>query len=156
MDVGEGTARFRPRLRERIMARLGGRAIDDRLLSGQPADGNPVTRARLARLTGRRYRAAVARALRRLVEAARRHDRNPFIAQIPLREDEVLSSEPLIRTLADELEREDRVNPRGVILAERLITDGGSPIYWASPLHQRAAESVESAVKHARAALHLG
>jgi HAMP domain-containing protein len=140
----------------RILARLRGRSIDNRLLSGQPADGNPTTRARLARLTGRRYRAAVARSLRRLVEAARRHDRNPFIAQIPLREEEVLESAPEIRTLADELEKEVSVSPRGVILAERLITDGGSPVYWASPMHQRAAESVESAVKHARAALHLG
>jgi HAMP domain-containing protein len=156
MDVAKVTAPSRARLWERLLARLRGRAIDDRLLSGQPADGNPVTRARLARLTGRRYRAAVARALRGLVEAARRHDRNPFVAQIPLREDEVLESAPEIRTLADELEREDRVSPRGVILAERLITDGGSPIYWTSPLHERAAETVESAVKHARAALHLG
>lgn len=151
-----GNARQRPLLRDRIVARLRRRSIDDQLLAGRPADDDPVTRARLARLVDRRYRSAIAKALRRLLDAARRHERNLFAAQIPLREDEVLRSEPLIRTLAEELEQEDRVSPRGVILAERLITDGGSPVYWPMPLHHPLEETVESAVKHARAALHLG
>jgi len=150
MEGGNRTVLARPRLRDRILARLRGRAIDDRLLAGQPAGGNPVTRARLARLVDRRYRCAIAGALRRLVEAARRHERNPFVARIPLREDEVLSSEPLIRTLAEELEEDETISPRGVILADRLIRDGDSPVFWPCE------ESVESAVRHARAALHLG
>jgi hypothetical protein len=134
----------------RILARVRGRSIDDQLLSGQPADGDPVTLARRARLLDRRYRSAIARALRRLIDAARRHDRNPFVAQIPLRETEVLDSAPLILTLADELEEEERVSPRGVILADRLVRDGDSPVFW--PCDER----VEPAVRHARAALHLG
>ena len=135
---------------DRILARMRGRTIDDRLLAGQPTDGNPVTLARRALLLDRRYRSALARALRRMIDAARRRDRNPFLAQIPLRETEVLDSAPLILTLADELEEEDRVSARGVILADRLIRDGDSPVFWPCD------ESVESAVKHARAALHLG
>jgi hypothetical protein len=135
---------------DRLVARVRGRSIDDRLLAGQAPDGNRVTLARRARLLDRRYRSAVAGALRRMIEAARRHDRNPFVARIPLREEEVLDSEPLILTLADELEDEESVSPRGVILADRLIRDGNSPVFWPCD------ESVESAVKHARAALHLG
>ncbi len=135
---------------DRILARIHGRSIDERLLAGQPADGNPVTLARRALLLDQRYRSALAAALRRLIDAARRHDRNPFVARIPLRENEVLDSAPLILTLAAELEEEDRVSARGVILADRLIRDGDSPVFWPCD------ESVESAVKHARAALHLG
>jgi hypothetical protein len=135
---------------DQALARMRGRSIDDRLLAGQGTDGNAVTLARRALLVDRRYRSALARALRRLIDAARRHDRNPFVAQIPLREHEVLDSAPLILTLADELEEDERVSARGVILADRLIRDGDSPVFWPCD------ESVEVAVKHARAALHLG
>ena len=67
----------------------------------------------------------------------------------------MLANELLILTLADELEQEERVSPRGVILADRLVTDGDSPVYGRtrSPSPN---ETVESAVRHARAALHLG
>jgi hypothetical protein len=141
---------------DRILARLFARSIDEKLLSAAASNGSPAIIVRRARLLSRRYRSKVADALRKLIEAARRRDRNPFVARIPLREEDVLDSEPLILTLADELEREETVNPRGVILAERLVTDGGSPVYWSSPVERRKVESVESAVRHARVALHLG
>jgi hypothetical protein len=144
------------RLSDRILARLLGRSIDDKLLDGRVTDGNPVVVVRRARLISPRYRAAIARALRKLVSAARRRHPNRFAAQLQLRADEILENEPLILTLAEELENEERVNPRGVILAERLITDGDSPVYGPVPIHHPPDETVESAVKHARAALHLG
>jgi uncharacterized protein YcsI (UPF0317 family) len=46
-----------------------------------------------------------------------------------------------------------------VILADRLIRDGDSPVYWRCGMAMEAnppEESVETAVRHARAALHLG
>jgi len=137
------------------MARLRARSIDDELLHGSVADGDPVVLVRRARLLNRRYRSRIAASLRRLIEAARRRERHVLRPQIPVRDDEVLESEPLIRTLADELEQDERVSPRGVILADRLVTDGDSPIYGATPM-RAPAESVQTAVKHARAALHLG
>jgi hypothetical protein len=146
-----GWARWSDRIRARVFAR----SIDDKLLNGEAPKGSPVILVRRARLISRRYRSKVAAALRKLIDAARRHDRNPFVARILLLEDEVLRSAALILTLADELEDEEKISPRGVILAERLITDGSSPVYLAMP-HQRGVETVESAVKHARAALHLG
>jgi hypothetical protein len=79
-----------------------------------------------------------------------------FAAQLPIQEREIRESAPLILTLADDVEHEEIVSPRGVILADRLVTDGGSPMYRPSPMDQAADETVESAVKHARAALHLG
>jgi hypothetical protein len=148
-----------PRLRERLLARLRARSIDESLLAGGSDNGNRVTLARRARLLDRRHRTKLARALRRMLEAARRGELSLFVAQIPLQLQEVLETEPLILTLASELEEEERVSPRGVILADRLIRDGDSPVYWRGEVEIRenpAAESVEVAVKHARAALHLG
>jgi hypothetical protein len=143
------------RLTDRIMARLRARSIDEELLNGA-GDGRPVLLVRRARLLQRRNRSAVAASLRRLIEAARRNRPNFFAARLQLKVREVLASEPLILTLADELEQDEGVSPRGVILADRLVTDGDSPVYGPDPIHHPPEETVESAVKHARAALHLG
>jgi hypothetical protein len=140
---------------DRIMARLRARSIDDKLLNGV-ADGRPVVLVRRARLLQRRYRSKVAAGLRRLIDAARQNEPNFFAAQLRLKVREVLASEPLILTLADELEQDESVSARGVILADRLITDGDSPVYGPDPIHHPPEQTVESAVKHARAALHLG
>jgi hypothetical protein len=144
------------RLRDRVRARLLAHSIDDRLLRGQASDRNPVVLTRLARLLSRRYRSRVAASLRRLLGEARRSGRPPLTARLEIKQREVLGSEPLILTLADELEEEENVNPRGVILADRLITDGSSPVYRPDPIYHPPQESVEAAVRHARAALHLG
>jgi hypothetical protein len=143
------------RLTDRIMARLRARSIDDELLNGA-SDGSPVVVVRRARLLHRRYRASVAASLRRLIDAARVNEPNFFAARLQLKVREVLANAALILTLADELEQEGSVSPRGVILADRLITDGDSPVYGPDPIHHPPRETVESAVKHARAALHLG
>jgi hypothetical protein len=144
----------------RLIARMRGWAIDERLLAGQPADGDPVTAARLSHLLDPGYRATIAEGLRKMLSVARGRRLSPFLAQIPLRVREVLEMEPLILTLARELEEEETVSPRGVILADRLIRDGDSPLYWRSDIavspESTDEVSVELAVKHARAALHLG
>lgn len=144
------------RVSDRILARLRARSIDDKLLNGGVTDGSPVVIVRRARLLSQLYRSAVATSLRGLIDAARRNERNLFVAKLPLQVRDVLSSEPLIMTLADDLEHEESVSPRGVILAERLITDGESPVYGLVPPHHPREDTVESAVKRARAALHLG
>jgi hypothetical protein len=143
----------------RLLARVRGRAIDDQLLAGRTPNGNPVALARLTRLLDIRYRSKLADALRRLLDAARRPRVNRFVAQLPLQTREVLETEPLILQLAEELEEDEAVSPRGVILADRLIRDGASPVYWRCGMAMEAnppEESVETAVRHARAALHLG
>jgi hypothetical protein len=143
------------RVTDRIMARLRARSIDDGLLNGI-SDGTPVVMVRRARLLQRRYRSKVAASLRKLVDAARQSEPNYFAAQLHVKAREVLASEPLLLTLADELEHDEWVSPRGVILADRLVIDGDSPVYAPTPIHHPPSETVESAVKHARAALHLG
>ena len=132
------------------------RSIDEKLLNGGVTDDDPVVIVRRARLIGRRYRSAVASSLRKLVGAARHPELNRFRAQLQLRAKPVIDSGPLILALADELESDETVSPRGVILAERLITDGDSPVYAPVALSKPLDETVDSAVRHARAALHLG
>jgi hypothetical protein len=144
------------RVSDLILARIRGRAIDDKILNGEVTDGNPVVIVRRARLISQRYRSAVATALRKLVSAAQHPNQKMFPAEIPLRSDVILESEPLILTLAEELEHEEAVSPRGVILADRLVRDGDSPVYAPLPREHPPEETVESAVKRARAALHLG
>lgn len=144
------------RLTDRIIARLRARSIDDRLLTGGVTEESAPVLLRRARLLHRRYRASVAASLRRLVDAARRNELSLFAARLQLKTADVLGTAPLILTLADEVEHEESVSPRGVILANRLVTDGDSPVYGPDPIHHPPEQTVESAVQHARAALHLG
>jgi hypothetical protein len=145
-----------PAMFDRIVARVRARTIDDELLQQQLAPGNRPLVLRRARLLRRDYRTAVANALRRLIEEARRSRRTRFTATLPLKVREVLDSAPLILTLADEVEQDDGINPRGVILAERLVTSGDSPVYGLARIRRSREGSVDTAVRHARAALHLG
>jgi hypothetical protein len=139
-----------------IVARLRAHSIDDKLLTGRVGEASAPVFLRRTRLLHRRYRAGVAASLRALIEAARRNERTVFTARLHIKAREVLESAPLILTLADELEQEESVSARGVILADRLIRDGRSPVYGPDPIRYPLEETVESAVKHARAALHLG
>jgi hypothetical protein len=140
---------------DHVRARLRAHSIDEQLLNGGADASDPVIIVRRARLLGRRYRSHIATALRKLVLAAH-HPPTIFRAKLLLRRNAVLAHGPLILTLADELEAEGRVSPRGVILADRLIRDGDSPVYAPLPVSRRYDQDLESSLTHARAALHLG
>ena len=106
--------------------------------------------ARSAILLEPGYRSEVARALREALDAAE-HARRIFLkAQVRLRDVEIIRAGTLIRDLADQLEGDAAVSPRGVILADRLIRDGDSPLFWPCD------ESVEASVEQALSALHPG
>jgi hypothetical protein len=135
---------------DRILATLRGRSIDDRLLAGELPEATGSTRRRSARLLDPEYRAAVAVALRRTVDEVEQDRRFRISPRLHLRTKEVMDAGPLMLELADEIENDPSVHPRGVILADRLVRDGDSPLY------SQRDETVESAVRHARAALQLG
>lgn len=140
---------------DHVLARLRARRIDDRLLDGRAVNGDPVILVRRAQLLGRRYRSRLAAALRNLVAAAGRGGPTRLTARLHLRRRELLACGPLILTLADEIEEEEGISPRGIILADRLLRDGDSPVYGPLPVSRRYDSSVDGAVRHARAALHL-
>ena len=126
------------------------RSIDDGLLRGELSPDSGEGRARAEQLLSPRHRAKSAKALRGLVEEARRPapsfvNANLRVQRFPIRE-----NQELILTLARELEELAVVNPRDVILADRLVQDGASPAY-AYPNEDHG--ELVRAVERARAAL---
>jgi hypothetical protein len=135
---------------ERLLARVRARSLDDRLLAGEQPEKSRQLTARSARLLEPGYRSEVAAALREMLDAAEHAKRIFLKAQVRLREPQIIAAGSVIRDIADQLEAEAAVSPRGVILADRLVRDGDSPMFW--PCN----DSVESAVKEAQSALHHG
>jgi hypothetical protein len=142
----------------RLRAALHGHSLDNRLLAGEPPSATPELAERCARLLDPGKRRRLAQWLRgALEEASRPAVAYRFTAKIPLQRAEIRECGPLIETLADELANEPRVSPRGVIMVERLLRDGRSPLYggYFGLLVERE-DSVGPAVRHARSALLMG
>jgi hypothetical protein len=105
------------------------RSLDDRLLTGELSPDSGQGKARAEQLSSARHRAKSAKALRELVEEAQQPRASLFNANLRIQRGLIRENQALILTLARELEELAVVNPRGVILADRLITDGESPVY---------------------------
>jgi hypothetical protein len=128
------------------------RSLDDRLLTGELSPGSGQGKVRAEQLLSARHRARSAKALRELVEQAHQPHASFFNANLRVQGLVIRDSQALILTLARELEELAVVNPRGVILADRLIKDGESPAYnTGSLIEDRGGLARE--VERARAAL---
>jgi hypothetical protein len=125
-------------------------SLDRRLAEGADPAANPALARRALQLSSPRFRAGLASSIRNLIDAAVEPARGPSAA-VPLERRQILEERERLLQLADDLESSDRLEPRGLALVERLLTDGNSPIY---------APSIEGALsgslRHARAALYLG
>jgi hypothetical protein len=124
------------------------RSLDDRLLSGELSQDSGEGRVRAEQLLSADHRAKCAKALRDLVEEAWRPHASFTQANLLVPRRVIRDNQELILTLARELEELAVVNPRGVILSDRLIQDGASPAY----AFEDHGELV-GAVERARAAL---
>jgi hypothetical protein len=129
---------------------FGRRSLDDRLLSGELSPNTGEGKARADQLVSPRHRAQSAKALRELVEEAQRDHPSFFNANLRVQRFPIRKNRELIFSLARELEELAVVNPRGVILADRLIQDGESPAY-AYPYEDHG--EIARAVERARTAL---
>ena len=105
------------------------RSLDDRLLTGELSPDSGQGKVRAEQLVSARHRTQSAHALRELVEEGHRPRASLFNANLRVQRYLIRENAPLILTLARELEELAVVNPRGVILADRLIKDGESPVY---------------------------
>jgi hypothetical protein len=132
---------------------FGRRSLDDRLLRGELSPDSGEGKARAEQLSSARHRAKSAKALRELVEEAQRDHPSFFNANLRVQRFPIRANQELILTLARELEELDVVNPRGVILADRLVQDGESPAY-AYPYEDHG--ELARALERARAALKVG
>jgi hypothetical protein len=126
------------------------RSLDDRLLSGELSPESGEGRIRAEELTSSHHRAQCAQALRELVEEAGRDHPSFFSANLRVQRWAIRENAALIFKLARELEGPEPVDPRGVILADRLVQDGDSPAY-AYPNEDHG--ELAAALERARAAL---
>jgi hypothetical protein len=124
------------------------RSLDDRLLSGELSQDSGEGRVRAEQLLSADHRAKCAKALRDLVEEAWRPHASFTQANLLVPRRVIRDNQELILTLARELEELAVVNPRGVILSDRLIQDGASPAYALEDHGE-----LVGAVERARAAL---
>jgi hypothetical protein len=127
-------------------------SLDDRLLTGELSPDSGQGKVRAKQLLSARHRAESAKALRDLVEEAQQPRASLLNANLRIQRALIRENQPLILTLARELEELAVVNPLGVILADRLIKDGESPVYITEASieeHGKLAGEVE----RARAAL---
>jgi hypothetical protein len=129
---------------------FGKRSLDDRLLGGELSPDSGEGKARAEQLLRARHRAKSAKALRELVEEAHRPHPSFFNANLRVQRFPIRENQELILTLARELEELAVVDPRGVILADRFVTDGESPAY-AYPYEDHG--EIARAVERAREAL---
>jgi hypothetical protein len=127
-------------------------SLDDRLLTGELSPDSGQGKVRAGQLLSARHRAKSAKALRELVEEAQRPRASLFNANLRVQRGLIRENQALILTLARELEELAVVNPRGVILADRLIKDGESPVYTTESAIDEHGQLVRE-VERARAAL---
>jgi hypothetical protein len=127
-------------------------SVDDRLLTGELSPDSGQGKVRAERLLSARHRAQSAEALRELVEEAQQPRASLLNANLRIQRGLIQENRALILTLARELEELAVVNPRGVILADRLIRDGESPVYTTESAIEEHGKLVRD-VERARAAL---
>jgi hypothetical protein len=135
-----------------LTARLRRRSLDDRLLTGELSPDSGQGKVRAEQLLSARHRAQSAKALKELVEEAQRPRASLFNANLRVQRVVIRENQALILTLARELEELAAVDPRGVILADRLIKDGESPVYTTESAIEEHGKLVRE-VERARAAL---
>jgi hypothetical protein len=128
------------------------RSVDDRLLNGELSPDTGEGKRRAQQLVSTRHREKCAEALRELVVEAQKPRSSLFNANLRIQRALIRENQALILTLAREVEELPVVNPRGVILSDRLIQDGSSPVYITEAAIEENGALVR-AVERARAAL---
>jgi hypothetical protein len=123
------------------------------LTAALAAGEDPHSRADLAlrarQLTTMRSRNSIARSLEHAVRSA--EDPRPRMSSaVPLARRDVRAARSALRDLVAALLQEGDVSPRGVALAERLLTDGTSPLYL-----ERTNDALWRAVVNASEALRV-
>jgi hypothetical protein len=118
----------RPRLRDRLAARLRPRRLDRALAGGTPPEASAALALRAQQLTEPDSRGSIARALRRIIREAQQGYRPALGRVMPTRARVRAAREELSR-LADTLEEPGPVAAGGVAQALLLLTDGTGPLY---------------------------
>ena len=104
--------------------------LDQQIATGRAWHSGPATALRARQLSARRSRQRLAGYLRGIVAYADREERRPPFSAVVVDRAAVRADREAILGLAERLEARDPVNPRGIVAARRLLTNGiDSPLY---------------------------
>jgi hypothetical protein len=140
---GVGTVLRPVTRRDRLRARLCAAALDQRLAAGAEPDSDVALALHARRLLDPATRRGLARSLRRSVAMSRARP-NPAGLRSPVGR-HVGESAAMVDALAERVEAQRAVSPRGVAAVRVLLTDGGGPLYasrGAAPLLAAIAEAL--------------
>ena len=103
--------------------------LDAQLAAGLDPQSDPALALRAKQLIHARNRRRLARSVEHLVEEVEA-DRNWWLsAAVPFLRDQVVEARGTLVALAGALRDAEPINPRGVAMTLRLITDPASPLY---------------------------
>ena len=115
----------------RLRVRLFHWELDERLARGVDPGISPELTARGAQLVSLRHRRRLAAAVERIVREADASPHPSFSLILGTARDHVTEARTSLLFLAHLLRHAQPIGPRGVAIIDRLLTDGGSPLYVA-------------------------
>jgi hypothetical protein len=127
-----------------LLARAHPGFLDEQLIRGSDPARSRQLAARAATLTSRRTRVSLAEGLERLLTIARGHRQH---SALPLRAAHVLANASALHELAILLRGNAPLYVRGIVMVNRLLTDGIGPAYTGD------AAALARRLQSARAAL---
>jgi hypothetical protein len=104
-------------------------SLDTKLAAGVDPAGDPALILRAAQLRSPRHRRRLAASVERLVGDAHAARPPAFTVAVPIVREQILEARDSLLFLAHLLRYADRLQPRGVAMVQRLLTDGGSVLY---------------------------
>jgi hypothetical protein len=107
--------------------------LDSLLIAGADVRADPALALRARRLIRPRYRRRLASSVERLVDDLHGDPGSYVSSAIPFRLDQVADAQLTLQSLAGALRDVDSVDPRGVAMTLRLLTDSTSPLYGPAP-----------------------
>ena len=120
---------LRPRVVDRLLARLLSGRLDGELAAGRPPEWSRLHAARADRLVSLPFRAELADNWDHVLDIATGRAAGSRNARAVLRRDRVAEAAPQIRELTASLRAPQPVTARGVASARQLLTDGTGPVY---------------------------
>ncbi|HXW59849.1 MAG TPA: hypothetical protein VEJ23_10275 [Solirubrobacteraceae bacterium] len=124
------------------------RRLDGKLLEGAEPASRPELALRARQLTARRHRRLLADGLEEAMRLCEQSGTPRISASVPFVQADVRAARAALLELECSLRGSGEVSPAGVILAERLLTDGNGPLYVKS-----ANDALWHAARDASAAL---
>lgn len=135
-------------LRQRVKLYIGRARLDRRIAAGYPCDADTDLALRARQLVAPRSQHQLARNLRGILRYVERTPSRRTISAVAIEPRAVRMGRGAIIDLAEQLERAAAANPRGIVLAKALLSDGLSPLFDA-----RSERTVTEAVREVQRAL---